>query len=464
MNSVLLTVLATAMAPPVVLDAGPLKLEVHASASAQLFYIVDQMSGWGLYNHPQFRRRLGPFTAAEEELLQQHAAVRRARGYGVLDQTIYPATDWRDALEKAVESERLSRAEADTERAVLSHFTPRVMQFINANRPAVEAAIAQLGKHTAEIEAFARKAARFTGQAALRLPLYLVPSGDKGQGGGGASGGVLVVEVGDGGDPYFTLVHEAWHAFVEHQTDALNTAVKNTPGFDWILLSEGMAYVISPGLFHAGPDDELLKKVRSDIVEMSTNSDERFRRYAMFNRFALALRPLLVAALDDPDETLVRFLPRACDVFRALQSLNPALDKPGLRGIFLFGPHLDSLWERAIAQHVNLWGRRHEAKGYELLARAQPGDLVLLLFTAADLAAGVPVAWRDLLPTSLAQVKTSLDAGHPLEAEASRRQWKVILLAAPDETGLAALARRSKLLERALPAPAGSAPAAPTNP
>ena len=440
-----------AAAPSVVLDAGPLKVEIRSSTSAQLFHIVDQLSGWSIYCHPQFRRALGPFSAGEEALLQKHAAIRKARGYGVLDQVFYPAEDWRSALDSAVKAGRLSRSEADTEREVLSYFSPKVTKLINAGRPAVEGAVAGLRKRTGEMTTFARKAARFTGQAELRMPLYLVPSGEKGSGGGGANGGVLVVEVAEGGDPYFTLIHEAWHAFVAHQASALDDAVKTTPGLDRTLLGEGMAYVIYPGLYHSGSDDALLKKVQSDLGEMKTNGDERFRRYALFNRYALALRPLLAAALDDPHETLVRFLPRACDVFRALESLDPALESPGVHGFFLFGPKIQSIWDRAVRQRVNVWGRRHDVKGYEVLANARAGDVVLLLLTAAELSTEIPDAWRDLLPAPLAQVKASLDAGRPFEADATRRGWTVILLAAPDEASLAELARQSPTLKRVMP-------------
>jgi hypothetical protein len=322
MNGLLLTALATVTA----LNAGPLELELHSSTSAQLFHIVDQLSEWSIYCHPQYRRRLGPLSAAEEALLQKHAAIRKARGYGILDQVFYPAEDWRAAIDKAVKSAALSPSEADGERELLSRFEPRLMPFIAAGRPLIESAVARLRARAAELETFARKVARFTGQAELRLPVYLIPSGEKGISGGGANGGVLVVEVAEGGDPYFTLLHETWHAFVEQKADALDAAVKHTPGLDRTLLGEAMAYVIHPGLFHAGSGDQLLTQVRSDLAEMRTHSDERFRRYASFNRFALALRPLLAAALENPDETLLRFLPRACDVFRALESLRPALD------------------------------------------------------------------------------------------------------------------------------------------
>src|SRR5262245_48861457 len=86
------------LVPVAVLDAGPLKVEVHASANAQLFYVVDQMSGWSIYCHPQYRRGLGPFSPADEKLLQKHVAVRKAHGWGDLEPIFYSTNDWRDAI------------------------------------------------------------------------------------------------------------------------------------------------------------------------------------------------------------------------------------------------------------------------------------------------------------------------------------------------------------------------------
>ncbi len=434
----------------VALDAGPLRVDISTSTAAQLFHIVDQMSGWSVYCHPQFKRRLGPFSPRDEALLAKHAALRKAHGYGVLDQTFYPAHDWRSALEHAVNGEKLTRKEAADEREVLERFQAIVSPLIDSGVPAIESSIAKLTKHAEELEAFARRASRFTQQAELHLPLYLVPSGERTTGGGGANGGVLVVEVGEDGDPYFTLLHEAWHAFVDRRVDALDAAVQRTPGLDRTLLGEGMAYAIYPGLYHPGAGDELRAKVRNDLADSKTHDDERFRRYAMFNRYGLALRPLLEAALDDPNETLQTFLPRACDVFRALESLNTALEGRAIHGIFLFGPTIASLRDRAASRRVNVWGRRHDRDGYRVLANARPNDLVLLLFTLKELSAGIPDEVRDLLPIPLEQVKASLSRGEPIEAGAARREWQVILLAAPDEAGIAALARASKALERAL--------------
>src|SRR5215472_12831615 len=100
MHAALLTVIATATAPLVTVQAGPLVLEVRSHRGGQLFHIVDQLSDWTTRCHPQYRQQLGRFSGPEEALLVKHAAIRKVRGVGVLDQVFYPADDWQSALDR----------------------------------------------------------------------------------------------------------------------------------------------------------------------------------------------------------------------------------------------------------------------------------------------------------------------------------------------------------------------------
>src|SRR5689334_989600 len=90
MHGVLLAGLAIVAAPRVIIHAGPLVLEVGIHRGGQLFHSVDQLSDWALSCHQQYRQHLGPFSASDEALLAKHAAVRKVRGYGVLDQVFLP--------------------------------------------------------------------------------------------------------------------------------------------------------------------------------------------------------------------------------------------------------------------------------------------------------------------------------------------------------------------------------------
>jgi hypothetical protein len=446
----LLLAILSAIAP-VVLDAGPLKVEIHTARAAQRFYVIDQLSKWNLFSHGQYRRRLGPFDADDEAVLAKHATVRKAHGYGDMDTTFYLASDFDAALAGAVKARLLTPAEADVEREVMKRFAPRIDAFLDADQPLVEAAVAQLLAHRAELTVFAKRASRFTGERRVEMPLFLVPSGEKGMSGGGANGGVLTAEVAEGMDTYYTVVHESWHAFVQSHYDALIAAAKRTPGLNDELLSEGLAYAVMPGLYHDGKDDKLARQVGSDL-DRGARTDEHERRLAAFNRYGLALRPLLATALDDRRETLVSFLPRACDAFRVLASLDLGATAPRLASFFFFGAKDDGLMALAIGKPANAWGRPHGAEGYAVLSHAQPNDVVVLRFTLADLPSVAPDAIRDLLPATIDEIRATLQAGNAVEREATRRGWKIILLAAPDAQRLGVLTQQSKSMARVLPA------------
>ncbi len=180
MFSLLLTTLA--LAPHVVVDAGPLKLEVCTDESAQLFYVVDQISQWSLYCHPHFRDSLGPFDAKDESLLKQHSEIRKARGWGALDGVMLGSDDWKVALRDAQRRGLLSAKEAATEREVLSHFATKLKPFLDQTRTRVDAARDALPAHTQQLTEFATKAARFTEQQQLTVSALFVASPKKNNG------------------------------------------------------------------------------------------------------------------------------------------------------------------------------------------------------------------------------------------------------------------------------------------
>jgi hypothetical protein len=205
---------------------------------------------------------------------------------------------------------KLSAADAEEEARILDHFAQTLTRFLDGREPM--AAAKKLTEKRPILEEMAKKAGRFTGATKVSLPVYLVASPEKG-GGGGANGGVLVVEVGEG-DCFYTLLHESWHAIVLTRQSDLEAGAK-TIGMDVTTLGEGMAYAVMPGLYHDGSGDWLAGQVRAD--EGKSFADD----YVRFHRYALALRPLLRAALDDEKQTLSTFLPRALDVFVAVREL-----------------------------------------------------------------------------------------------------------------------------------------------
>jgi hypothetical protein len=67
------------------LDLGGMVLSVSKAPTAQTFHIVDQLSQWDAYTHDQYAGWAETTHLLDErdrELLQQHAEMRRKRGWG----------------------------------------------------------------------------------------------------------------------------------------------------------------------------------------------------------------------------------------------------------------------------------------------------------------------------------------------------------------------------------------------
>src|SRR5215831_4355872 len=71
---------------PVHLDAGPLKLDVYISETAQLFHVVDQISQWSEFSHEQYVRYFeslgGRLSESDRKILAEHVAIRKRYGWG----------------------------------------------------------------------------------------------------------------------------------------------------------------------------------------------------------------------------------------------------------------------------------------------------------------------------------------------------------------------------------------------
>ena len=117
-------------------------------------------------------------------------------------------------------------------------------------------------------------------------------------------------------DAFPTLLHELFHAFLEKRRNLIEEAVKGVEGLDYMTLNEGLAYALSPGIFHTEKpgDDPLAADVKRFEAAGSTLKDYYYR----VNRFGLELRPLLKAALDRKDGTLDEVIPKAVGAWRTL--------------------------------------------------------------------------------------------------------------------------------------------------
>ncbi len=302
------------------LEAGPLKLDVYISETAQLFHVVDQISQWSEFSHRQyvryFRSLDGGLTDPDRQLLAEHAAIRKAHGWGKgPEKVFYTPLDLDEALRVGVANGHLTDAEAETERRVLLHFQPRVRQLIASEGGNLDAFVRDLVRQQSDLAAFAAEAARFVGASpANAIPFYPIVNPDDINMGGGFNGGTLTLEIPRTENAYPTLVHELFHAFVETRKATLEAAVRTVPGLDFQTLNEGLAYAMSPGIHHTGNSDPLQASVVGFMAKGSPLSDP----YTRFNTFALALRPLLIQALADPKQNLESFLPRAADAWLVL--------------------------------------------------------------------------------------------------------------------------------------------------
>ena len=150
------------------LEAGPLRLDIYISETAQLFHVVDQISQWSEFSHRQYARYFrsldGGLTEADRQFLAEHAAIRKAHGWGKgPEKVFYTSLDLDEALRAGVANGHLTDDEAETERRVLLHFQPRVRQLLASEGGNLGAFVRELSGKQSDLAAFAAEAGRFVG-------------------------------------------------------------------------------------------------------------------------------------------------------------------------------------------------------------------------------------------------------------------------------------------------------------
>ncbi|MBN2563138.1 MAG: hypothetical protein JXQ75_19625 [Phycisphaerae bacterium] len=449
----------------IVLDAGPLKLKVHISRTAHLFHVVDQLSEWSQFCHKQYGRHMTGLTDRDRELLAKHAAVREQRPWGEgLEQTFYTSLDLETALKQGISNNWLTAEQAEVEREVLLHFAPRIDRLMKEEMETLKAFRQQLQKELPHLRDFSEKLARFYQGAPPAIPMFIIANPDEQSCGGGYNGERLTLEIPRARNVYPTFLHETMHAFIRVQESKLHEAVKHVDGLDYMTLNEGIAYALAPGILHSETDgpDPLLRRVSNDMEQKKPLTDA----FTCFNRFGLALRPLLKEALEDDAQTLESFLPRAVDAWRVLRELDAAGNvelKPKVdhryRGshsspsVFIMTPSSGSkpLFDAAcqsVADGVNRYGRPHGKKHYdEMFADfTKPGDTMLLLFTL-DRDDRIPPEYEDLLPKPWSEIEALLKQGETVSLTGHARKLEIILMAAPTTVQLKDLIQQSEPLK-----------------
>jgi hypothetical protein len=290
-------------------DLGGLVLSASDSATAQTFYVVDQLSEWDAACHKAYGRWAAKnltLDAEDQRLLQQHAAMRRVRGWDRgFEQAFYVNDPIPTAAQKAIEGNVLSPEEAAAETAILEHFLPKLSALRDGAAPRVAAFLARLSADSKSFAPLVQKAARFAeAKAPVRVPLFLVPAAE--EGGGAYGSGRLVVEVADQPDGLPMLLHESIQALLKPHAGAIAAAAQSA-GVSADALTDGIAVALAPGLVDkVDESDSLGEGLVRQIVRGRPAADP----WMQSSMVAVVIRPLLRSALDR-GETISAFLPKA---------------------------------------------------------------------------------------------------------------------------------------------------------
>lgn len=292
------------------LDLGGMVLSVSGAPTAQTFHIVDQLSQWDVYTHDQYARWAETTHLLDErdcELLQQHAEMRRKRGWGHgFEQTFLVDDSIESAAAKGIAAQFLSAAEANTERDILLNFAPKLQPLMRQGQAKIAALEEQLVAEQARLTPLMVQLARFAQvKKPPIVPVFLGANTEERNGGGGGYGGRLVVEV-PLLDAIGTLLHESLHQLLDPQKDLIRSAAE-AAALDYTVLNEGIAYALYPGIM---ADNEQGDRLVELLVGMQLRGTPASDPFLKFDQVAAIIRPLLRAALAH-NETITAFLPEA---------------------------------------------------------------------------------------------------------------------------------------------------------
>lgn len=146
-------------------QVGCLDLSVSDSWTVQVFHVVDQLSEWDQFVHRQYVRwgaRTLSLTDEDRALLQQHAALRKARGWGKgFEQAFYVDDPIEVASQHAVKAKQLTSEEATTEAKILLHFSPKLEALRQPATDRIGSFRAHLHAETTRIRPLVEKLCRF---------------------------------------------------------------------------------------------------------------------------------------------------------------------------------------------------------------------------------------------------------------------------------------------------------------
>jgi hypothetical protein len=302
--------------PPHELAAPPIALTVIDSPTAQVFQIVDELSGWypeANTEYAAWAKKELPLDDSEREMIAKHAKLRAKRRRGGLDAAFDVDAPIVEAARAGVEKKLLTAADAADEEALLEHFEPRLQPFLASQAKAILALEAQIATELPRAAPLWQRFGRFC-EVTETLPLraVLVPSPAR-RGGGRASRTTILVEVPASEDALPTLFHYLAHAVLLERRGTIAVAGRKCDErIDDQTLEDALAYAFAPGLVPPGEGDRLRELVDSDRAGSLREPHVRAER------LALAIRSELSAALEGGNATLASFMPNVCDEWAKL--------------------------------------------------------------------------------------------------------------------------------------------------
>ncbi len=114
-------------------------------------------------------------------------------------------------------------------------------------------------------------------------------------------------------DAIGTLLHESLHQLLAPQKDLIRAAAESA-AIDYVVLNEGIAYALYPGILaDSDHGDQLIE----NLVRLQLRRTPGPDPFLQFDEVAAVIRPLLKAALTH-NETISMFLPKATAKWRSV--------------------------------------------------------------------------------------------------------------------------------------------------
>jgi hypothetical protein len=298
-------------------------LDISISKTSHLFHIVDQISEWSQFCHQQYRRYFESLCGGLDEkdisFLSKHIEIRKRHSWGQgLEQTFYSNFGLQEAFETGISLGYLSESEAQIEQQIFMHFSNRIKRLMDRELDTVR----DFRDHILDLKeiltCFSKKISRFCLDITVRVPVFLIVNPHDSFCGGGYNGGRLTLEIPRKRNVFPLFLHELMHAFIKKHDGLLCEACRGVSGLNLETLSEGIAYALSPGIYHSGSQDSdpLSIQVQKDIDNGRTMDDS----FVRFKRYGLALREDLKNAILVETQTLLTFLPNAIKEWTRLRS------------------------------------------------------------------------------------------------------------------------------------------------